>query len=93
VRTFPQPIRRALSASNAFQHPTHRPNELWQSDFTYLQTLDLACERPARRVLESERESRIERVLHAQGRSTGDHFVATFGDRKVLDAKAHGSHS
>ena len=25
-----------LSASRTFQHPTHRPNELWQTDFTYL---------------------------------------------------------
>ena len=26
----------ALSAGKVFQHPTHRPNELWQTDFTYL---------------------------------------------------------
>ena len=25
-----------LSAAKAFHHPTHRPNELWQTDFTYL---------------------------------------------------------
>ena len=25
-----------LSAGKTFQHPTHRPNELWQTDFTYL---------------------------------------------------------
>ena len=25
-----------LSAGKMFQHPTHRPNELWQTDFTYL---------------------------------------------------------
>jgi transposase-like protein len=25
-----------LSAGKVFQHPTHRPNELWQTDFTYL---------------------------------------------------------
>jgi putative transposase len=25
-----------LSAAKAFQHPTQRPNELWQTDFTYL---------------------------------------------------------
>lgn len=25
-----------LTAGNTFQHPTHRPNELWQTDFTYL---------------------------------------------------------
>ncbi len=25
-----------LTAGTTFQHPTHRPNELWQTDFTYL---------------------------------------------------------
>jgi len=25
-----------LRAGKTFQHPTHRPNELWQTDFTYL---------------------------------------------------------
>jgi putative transposase len=25
-----------LTAGKTFQHPTHRPNELWQTDFTYL---------------------------------------------------------
>jgi transposase InsO family protein len=25
-----------LTAANTFQHPTHRPNELWQTDFTDL---------------------------------------------------------
>ena len=25
-----------LSAGKTFAHPTHRPNELWQTDFTYL---------------------------------------------------------
>ena len=25
-----------LSAGKVFQQPTHRPNELWQTDFTYL---------------------------------------------------------
>jgi putative transposase len=25
-----------LTAAKTFQHPTHRPNELWQTDFTYL---------------------------------------------------------
>jgi putative transposase len=25
-----------LAAGKTFQHPTHRPNELWQTDFTYL---------------------------------------------------------
>ena len=28
-----------LSAAKTFAHPTHRPNELWQTDFTYLQPL------------------------------------------------------
>jgi transposase InsO family protein len=25
-----------MTAGKTFQHPTHRPNELWQTDFTYL---------------------------------------------------------
>ena len=28
-----------LSAAKTFQHPTRRPNELWQTDFTYLQVV------------------------------------------------------
>ena len=28
-----------LSAGKTFAHPTHRPNELWQTDFTYLQVV------------------------------------------------------
>ncbi len=28
-----------LSAATTFRHPTHRPNELWQTDFTYLQVV------------------------------------------------------
>ena len=28
-----------LSAAKTFQHPTHRPNELWQTDFTCLQVV------------------------------------------------------
>jgi putative transposase len=28
-----------LSAATTFPHPTHRPNELWQTDFTYLQVV------------------------------------------------------
>ena len=28
-----------LSAAKTFAHPTHRPNELWQTDFTYLQVV------------------------------------------------------
>jgi transposase InsO family protein len=30
------PVFVILTAGNTFQHPTHRPNELWQTDFTYL---------------------------------------------------------
>ena len=28
-----------LSATKTFRHPTRRPNELWQTDFTYLQVI------------------------------------------------------
>ena len=28
-----------LTAGKTFQHPTHRPNELWQTDFTYRHVL------------------------------------------------------
>ena len=28
-----------LAAGKTFAHPTHRPNELWQTDFTYLQVV------------------------------------------------------
>ena len=28
-----------LSAATTVRHPTHRPNELWQTDFTYLQVV------------------------------------------------------
>ena len=28
-----------VSAAKTFAHPTHRPNELWQTDFTYLQVV------------------------------------------------------
>ena len=28
-----------LSAAKTFAHPAHRPNELWQTDFTYLQVV------------------------------------------------------
>ena len=28
-----------LSAAKTLAHPTHRPNELWQTDFTYLQVV------------------------------------------------------
>jgi transposase InsO family protein len=28
-----------MSASDRFQHPTRRPNELWQTDFTYLRVV------------------------------------------------------
>ena len=33
---IPSPAFIVLSAGKTFQHPTHRPNELWQTDFTYL---------------------------------------------------------
>ncbi len=29
-----------LSAATSFRHPTRRPNELWQTDFTYLQVVE-----------------------------------------------------
>jgi putative transposase len=28
-----------LKAADAFRHPTRRPNELWQTDFTYLKVV------------------------------------------------------
>ena len=36
---IPSPAFIVLSAGKTFQHPTHRPNELWQTDFTYLQVV------------------------------------------------------
>ena len=36
---MPSPAFIVLSAGKTFQHPTHRPNELWQTDFTYLQVV------------------------------------------------------
>ena len=33
---IPSPAFIVLSAAKTFPHPTHRPNELWQTDFTYL---------------------------------------------------------
>ena len=36
---IPSPAFIVLSAGKAFRHPTHRPNELWQTDFTYLQVV------------------------------------------------------
>ncbi len=33
---IPSPAFVVLSAAKTFQHPTHCPNELWQTDFTYL---------------------------------------------------------
>ena len=33
---IPSPAFVVLTAGKTFQHPTHRPNELWQTDFTYL---------------------------------------------------------
>jgi putative transposase len=34
------PVFTVISAKNEFEHPTHRVNELWQSDFTYLKVID-----------------------------------------------------
>ena len=31
---IPSPAFIVLSATKSFRHPTHRPNELWQTDFT-----------------------------------------------------------
>ena len=36
---IPSPAFIVLSAGKTFQHPTRRPNELWQTDFTYLQVV------------------------------------------------------
>ena len=36
---IPSPAYVALSATKTFQHPTQRPHELWQTDFTYLQVV------------------------------------------------------
>ena len=36
---IPSPAFIVLSAAKSFRHPTHRPNELWQTDFTYLQVV------------------------------------------------------
>ena len=36
---IPSPAYIVLSAAKTFRHPTHRPNELWQTDFTYLQVV------------------------------------------------------
>ena len=36
---IPSPTFIVLSAAKTFRHPTHRPNELWQTDFTYLQVV------------------------------------------------------
>ena len=36
---IPSPAFSLLSAWKTFQHPTHRPNELWQTDFTSLQVV------------------------------------------------------
>ena len=33
------PVYVVMSASDRFQHPTRRPNELWQTDFTYLRVV------------------------------------------------------
>jgi transposase InsO family protein len=36
---IPSPAYVVLSAAKTFQHPTQRPHELWQTDFTYLQVV------------------------------------------------------
>ena len=36
------PVYVVLSAAKIFAHPTYRPNELWQTDFTYLQVVGLS---------------------------------------------------
>ena len=36
---IPSPAYVVLSATKTFQHPTQRPHELWQTDFTYLQVV------------------------------------------------------
>jgi putative transposase len=36
---IPSPAFIVLTAAQRFPHPTHRPNELWQTDFTYLQVV------------------------------------------------------
>ena len=36
---IPSPAFILLSAAKTFPHPTHRPNELWQTDFTYVQVV------------------------------------------------------
>ena len=33
------PVFTVISAKDAFEHPTHRVHELWQSDFTYLKVI------------------------------------------------------
>ena len=40
---MPSPAFIVLSAGKTFHHPTHRPNELWQTDFTYLQVVGWGC--------------------------------------------------
>ena len=36
---IPSPAFIVLSAAKSFRYPTRRPNELWQTDFTYLQVV------------------------------------------------------
>ena len=36
---IPSPAFIVLSAAKSFRHPTRRPNEFWQTDFTYLQVV------------------------------------------------------
>ena len=39
VDLIPSPAYIVLSAATTARHLTHRPNELWQTDFTYLQVV------------------------------------------------------
>ena len=39
VDLIPSPAYIVLSAATTVRHPTHRPSELWQTDFTYLQVV------------------------------------------------------
>ena len=41
--TVTSPAYVVMSASDRFQHPTRRPNELWQTDFTYLRVVGWGC--------------------------------------------------
>ena len=46
---IPSPAFIVLTAAKSFRHPTRRPNELWQTDFTYLQVASTADREDIRR--------------------------------------------